>query len=251
MTLAKKRKRLFLLNSVLGAVAIAVATLALVGRASPADAIAPCVPHSTSGEESNFLQLLQSWRDSSISGSEHLTLSAPLNAAAMGYAQFLADHPGAGGHYADGTPGYAWATRAVNCGYPANIAAGGEGVAVSQGPGPAVLGASAALGIMTAQPGGGVNVPANVGLPVECAGVGKATSSDGTRIAWVTLLFASNGACPSAVTGGGNPSPPPPPPSTGTSTATATPSKTPSPTPSPTPTPPPVFHTWFSQVSRD
>ena len=249
MLLVSKHKRVYIANFALAAGAIAIAAMALLGRASSVEAIAPCVPHTPSGEELGFVQQLQSWRNSAIPGSQSLTLSAPLNAAAMGYAQFLADNPGAGGHYADGTPGYAWATRAVNCGYPANLAAGGEGVAVSQGSSSSAFGASSALSTMTAQPGSGVNVPANVGLPVQCVGVGKATSQDGTRVAWVTLLFASNGTCPSSVSGGNPPQPAPS--STASSTATTTPTKTPSPTSSPTPTPPPVFHSWISQISRD
>ncbi|MGE0600852.1 MAG: hypothetical protein AB7J35_04150 [Dehalococcoidia bacterium] len=243
--MASKHNRVLFANLALAVGAIAIAAMTLIGRPSSAEAIAPCIPHTPSGEELSFVQQLQSWRNSSVPGSQSLTLSAPLNAAAMGYAQFLADNPGSGGHYADGTPGYAWATRAVNCGYPANLAAGGEGVAVSQGP----FGASAALGVMTGQPGSGVNVPANVGLPVQCVGVGMATN--GSRVAWVTLLFAANGSCPSAVAGGGGNPDPSPTAATGTSTVTSTPTITPSPTPSPTPTPPPVYHSWFSQLSRD
>jgi hypothetical protein len=141
---------------------LGLAASVLFGGSESARAIAPCVPHSSTAEENTFLLLLQSWRNSAIPGSQTLTQSAPLNAAAMGYAQFLANTPGAGGHYADGTPGFAWASRAVNCGYPSNIAAGGEGLAVLQSSAPVTLDPQSALSMMTAQQGGGVWVPANV-----------------------------------------------------------------------------------------
>lgn len=226
-----------------------VAALAVVlARTGSAEATAPCVPHSATAEESVFLQGLQSWRDGAIQGSHPLTQSAPLNAAAMGYAQFLANTPGAGGHYADGAPGFAWATRAVNCGYPSNLAAGGEGLAVLESSAPVPVDPQAALSIMAAEGGGGVHVPANVGLPVKCVGVGKAVSPDGKKTAWVTLLFATSGDCPSAVSSGGGSAPS----STPTPTTTnSIPTITPSPTPTATPTPRPVFRSWFSQLSRD
>ena len=56
-----------------------------------------------------------------------LVVSDPLNAAAAGYAQYLADHSTATGHTADGqTVGQ----RAVQCGYPESIAFGDDTVAV-------------------------------------------------------------------------------------------------------------------------
>lgn len=207
--------------------------MALAARNQPAEAIAPCIAHANTGDELTFIAGLQAWRDTHIAGSYPLTVSAPLNAAAAGYAQFLADTPGAGGHYADGTPGFAWATRAIQCGYPANQAAGGEGLAVVSSSATVSVSPQQALATMTAEGGGGVWVPSSVGLPVKCVGAAKATSADGKKVAWVTLVFAASGNCPSA----GTAPPTVPGTSTATATATRTASATPSPTPSPTPTP--------------
>jgi hypothetical protein len=214
---------------------IATVFASLSPRAGDVHAIAPCVAHSPSAEETTFLGLLQSWRNANIAGSYPLSQSGALNAAAAGYAQFLANTPGASGHYADGTTGYPWATRAMNCGYPANQAAGGEGLAVVQSSNPVSVSPQQALNTMTSEGGGGVWVPSNVGLPVRCVGVAKAVSADGKKVAWVTLIFASSGTCPGG-TGGG-------------STQT-TPTTTPSPTPTSTPTPS-VYRSWFSLLSRD
>mgnify|MGYP006915171141 CR=1 FL=1 len=201
---------------------------------SPANATAPCVAHTPSGDETTFLGLLQQWRDGNIAGSQQLSQSAPLNAAAMGYAQYLANTPGAQGHGADGAPGYPWATRAVQCGYPANLAAGGEGLAVVESSTVVTVSAQQALNTMTAERGGGVWVPSDVGLPVKCVGVGKATSTSGKKVAWVTLIFAASGSCPQQVSGGGT-SPSPSSSATNTATNTATPTATPSPSPTPKP----------------
>ncbi|MGB4861715.1 MAG: hypothetical protein WBO97_04585 [Tepidiformaceae bacterium] len=245
-------KHLSLANVLLSGAGIVAVLAVMLARTGSAEAIAPCVPHSATAEESAFLQVLQSWRDGAIQGSHRLMQSAPLNAAAMGYAQFLANTPGAGGHYADGAPGFAWATRAVNCGYPSNLAAGGEGLAVLESSAPVPVDPQAALSIMAGEGGGGVHVPSNVGLPVKCVGVGKAVSPDGKKTAWVTLLFATSGECPSSVSSGGGTAPSSTAtPASSTPTITPTPSITPTPTPTATPTPPPVFRSWFSQLSRD
>lgn len=190
-------------------------------------ALAGCQIHSNTSEELAFVALLQSYRDQHIPGSFQLSVSAPLNAAAAGYAQYLIDHPGASGHYADGgTYGRAWADRAIQCGYPSSTAAGGEGLAVVQGSGPVSVSPQEALNIMAAEPGGGANVPSSVGPQVRCVGVAKLTAPNGHEVAWVALLFGIwSGSCPQSVTGGA------PPPSTSTASTT-----TPSPTPSPTPT---------------
>ncbi|MEO8539764.1 MAG: hypothetical protein ABI577_08485 [bacterium] len=217
------------------------AGVAILGMGSSATnsakAIAPCVAHTPTTEEAGFISLLQAWRDSHITGSFALAQSAPLNAAAMGFAQFLADTPGAQGHFADGTSGFPWATRAIQCGYPANLAAGGEGLAVVESSVSVSVSAQQALNTMTAENGGGVWVPSNVGLPVKCVGVGKAVSANGKKVAWVTLIFAATTTCPQQVTGGGNPSPSASPSASNSPTATKTASPTPSRTPSPTPTP--------------
>lgn len=215
----------------LGAALVAAAVATGLAHNTTAKATAPCVAHTPSGEELTFLGLLQTWRDGAIPGSQQLSQSASLNAAAMGYAQFLANTPGAGGHFADGSPGYAWVTRAVQCGYPANWGAGGEGLAVVESSATVSVSPQQALNTMTSEAGGGVWVPANVGLPVKCVGVGKATSANGKKVAWVTLLFAAGGACPQQVTGGSSPTAT----TSSTPTPTPTPTKTPTPTPSPTP----------------
>lgn len=228
-----------------GALGVSLALIALMGSGSQptAQALAPCITHSNTSEELQFVAILQSWRDRNIAGSHQLTVSAPLNAAAAGYAQYLVDHPGASGHYADGGN---WAQRAVQCGYPSNQAAGGEGLAVAEGSGQLQVGPQQALDIMTAWGGSGVNVPSNVGLPVKCVGAAKAASADGRKVAWVTLIFAASGACPQAATGGGGGS------TVTVTPGTPTPSPTPTSTPTKTPSPTPVtFHAFAPLVSTD
>lgn len=205
---------------VVGAVLFGIAAFS---GAKDAEALAPCVAHSNTIEEVQFLGLLQSWRDQNIPGSHTLFISAPLNAAAAGYAQFLADTPGASGHHADGSIGYAWAERAIQCGYPANLAGGGEGLAVQESTtGSAAISAQQALQTMSAHGGSGIWVPSNIGIDVRCVGVAKATSADGRKVAWVALVFAGGTPCPAQV----NATPTSPP-----NTPTATPTRTPSPTP--------------------
>ena len=220
----------------LGLLALALGVTMTGGRPQDARALAACQVHSNTAEELAFIELLQMYRNQHIQGSYPLVLSAPLNAAAAGYAQFLIDHPGSGDHYADGgTQGRAWADRAIQCGYPANIAAGGEGLAVVQGSGPVSVDPQSALNIMAAETYGGVNVPAIVGAPqVRCVGVAKVRAANGREDAWVVLLFGTYTTCPEPVT--------PPPPSTNassTATKTSTPTSTPTKTPTPSPTPPP------------
>lgn len=226
----------FYLGAVVAAAAIAITALAGLPAGS-VNALAPCLLHTNTGEESQFVGLLQTWRNSNIPGSFPLTVSAPLNAAAAGYAQFLANTPGAGGHFADGGGGsFPWAARAVQCGYPADQAAGGEGLAVVESSVVVNVSAQQALNVMTSERGGGVWVPSNVGLPVKCVGAAKMVSGDGKKVAWVTVLFAASGTCPQAATGGTAPSPSASasPTSTNTPTPTATPTNTPTPSPTPT-----------------
>src|SRR5690606_19413816 len=118
-------------------------------------------------EELQFLSLVQSWRDSNIPGSHPLTRSVSLNKAAWHYARYLADTPGAAGHYAE--PGYQtgfpWTQRAIDCGY--NVPAGGEGLAVVESSSPVVVSPFSARDIMTAHRGSGIWIPANVGADVK------------------------------------------------------------------------------------
>ncbi|MCK9518691.1 MAG: hypothetical protein M0R74_06665 [Dehalococcoidia bacterium] len=201
---------------------------AVVLGAREAEALAPCEVHQNTGEELEFLNLLQSWRDRNIPGSHGLSVSASLNAAAAGYARFVADTPNASGHYADGgAEGRAWSDRAIQCGYPPGLAGGGEGIAVLESASPVSLGAQEALAIMEAHRGSGIWVPSNIGVDVRCVGMAKAASSDGRKVVWVTLVFAGGTPCPSEVD------------STPTDPATQTVTSTPTRTPSPTPTAPP------------
>ena len=205
------------------------------GHPRDARALAACQTHTNTSEEVAFVGLLQSWRNANIPGSYPLVYSAPLNAAAAGYAQFLVDHPGSGGHDADGGN---WASRAIQCGYPANIAAGGEGLAVVQGSGTVSVSPQQALDIMAAEQYGGVHVPAIVGAPqVRCVGVAKVRAASGHEDAWVTLLFGTYTTCPEPVVPQQPTSPTPSPSSTATKTQTPTSTPTKTPTPSPTPAP--------------
>ena len=224
------------LSIVSAAAGVAMMAFALglggLGGGTAAQAIAPCVQHANTPEELQFLGLLQSWRNGTPSLAGALTLSAPLNAAAFGYADYLATHPNAAGHFADGTSGFPWVTRSISCGYPANLGAGGEGLAVVEASFQVTVTPQQALNTMTAEGGGGVYVPNNVGYPTKCVGVGKSVSADGKKVAWVTLIMAgpTSADCPQAVSGTA-PTPTP----TNTNTPTATPTKTSTPTSTPTP----------------
>lgn len=246
----------------LGIAALAVVVSGL-GRSGQAEAIAACVDHTNTAEEMEFISLLQAWRDQHIAGSLPLIRSGALNAAAAGYAAYLANTPGAQGHYADGSN---FSNRALNCnfssthqgdGYPYPAAAGGEGLDITEASFAVSVGPSDALATMASEVGSGIWVPASVGPPVICVGVAKAVNASGTKVAWVAELFGStSGTCPDAN----------PPTGTATSTATAastatatatvteTPTLTPSPTatatPSPTPTPS-IYQAWAPMIARD
>ncbi|MFN0147812.1 MAG: hypothetical protein ACKVT1_15005 [Dehalococcoidia bacterium] len=221
-----------------GLALLAAGFLSVASPGQDAHAIAACVSHTNTAEEATFNAQLQAWRNTNVSGSLPMTPSAPLNAAAYGYAVFLANTAGAGGHNADGAPGFAWSTRAIQCGYPAAFAAGGEGLAVVESSGNVAVGPSDALAVMAAEAGGGIHAP----IPAACIGTGKATGQGGKKVAWVTLIFYADpftGVCPQAVTAG--------PPATATATgsasatasATATRTATATPTPTQTPSPTP------------
>ena len=266
-----------LILGVLGLAAIGAAA-GLTARGGDAQAqTAGCPTHANTAEEMDFLSQLQAWRDANIAGSLPLIRSANLNAAAAGYAQFLANTPGAGGHYADGSN---WANRALACGfssthpgdgysYPA--AAGGEGLAVVEASSQITVSASQALAIMAGDSGGGIWVPSSVGPPVICVGVAKAVNAAGTKVAWVAEIFGSTGgtcdganpptAVPSGTITATTTSSSTPTPSTtapasattspsATSSSTATSTATPSPTPSPTPTPK-TYRAWAPMIAKD
>jgi hypothetical protein len=228
------RARLLLPVSALvtGAALVLVAVTAVSNPTGQARALASCIHHTPTAEEMQLVTSVSQRRQSLYPGSPALKPSQPLNDSAYGYAKFLADNPGADGHSADG--GF-WYNRSLNCGYPAEINAGGEGLAVKEMPDTVVsLSASEAYQIMIGSPGGGANVPPNIGFtPVSCFGVGKATASDGSKVAWVLVLFVEqlDGTCPQAAVA----TPPPPPSPSPTATPiSAFPSRSPSPTATPT-----------------
>jgi hypothetical protein len=235
-----------------GVTVIAAGTLiALLGAGERAGAVAPCVSHSNTPDETDFLALLQTWRNDHIAGSLPLTLSAPLNAAAAGYAQFLAQSPGSGGHYADGSD---WVVRANQCGFVSSASgtAGGEGLAVVEGGSTVSVSPQGALDIMSAHGGSGISIPSNVGLPVKCVGVAKMTASSGRKVAWVTLLFAVSASCPQAVSNGSGSTPSATPTTPFSPTAAATRTATPGPTATPTRPPDPrPFKAVVVQVAND
>jgi hypothetical protein len=204
-------------------------------------------------EERDLINRLTTWRAWNFPSAMPLEESLPLHAAASHYARYLAETPGAQGHYAE--PGYthefAWGTRAIDCGYPSRWAAGGEGLAVFEGTAASAVDALAAIQVMAAHQGSGIYVPAN---NARCLGVGMYRTP--TKVAWVALIFqySASQPCPQAYQGqprpGALPDPTPtasPSPSP-SPTATATPSPSPTPSPTPEPTPDPTPTTWFRFV---
>jgi hypothetical protein len=227
-----------LLMTLGAALMAAAAMLGFAARSQNAAAAIPCTPHANTAEELQFLTELQSWRDQNIPGSLPLARSVSANKAAWHYANYVANTPGAAGHYAEPgyTSGFPWVTRAIECGY--DTGAGGEGLAVVEASTATSVSPTQALGIMAAHQGSGIWIPANVGAPVRCVGIAKAVSADGRKTAWVTLVMASWNGCPdpdTSIPGGGST------PSTATTTtstaSTNTPTTTPTPTPTATPTP--------------
>lgn len=239
------------LMAALGAWLFLAAVLAGGGTTASA-AQGPCNPSTAAvdGEEQGFLSLLQSWRNTNVSG-QQLALSAPLNAAAAWYAEYQLSLNGAGGH--SDLYGRTWAQRAMDCGYTGTTSGGipyatgsGEGVYGAAGN----VSASAALTGMATQQGSqsGIYIPGSASVPVKCAGV--AVARNGSHTVWVVVLasYSAGGSCPqnatttpgtvtpSATAGGGSPT------ATATATtpggsATATPTRTATPTATATPTP--------------
>ncbi|MBI5947726.1 MAG: hypothetical protein HY875_06285 [Chloroflexi bacterium] len=218
-----------------------VVVLSNGGGHSAEAATGPCgTTHDwLSAEESEFIALLQQWRNTHTlyppGGSSPLTPSMPLNKAAAWFAEYQVNAGSPGGH--GDNYGRDWKDRVRDCGYDSYWWYGsGEGVyalASSQvldiGPDEAVDG----------PPYNGVTYPgsgATVGdvhpsYPFKCVGAAVARSADGKRVAWVVVLaqFPLNSTCPEP--GGGAP----PTVTTATNTPTATPTKTPTRTPTPTP----------------
>jgi hypothetical protein len=211
------------------ALALAGITLAASGvfvlSDSSARAVAMCKTNSASltSEERSLVTQIASWRAANFPSAMAVESSATLDAAASQYAEYLAANPSAQGHYAE--PAYSgsafpWVPRAIDCGWPPEWGAGGEGLAVVSGSFLPNVSASAALAIMTDTNGGtqfsGLWHPSN---NARCVGVGFASNEANKKVAWVALIFqySSSLPCPQAT----NVQP----------GATSTPSPSPSPTP--------------------
>lgn len=222
-------------------------------RTIPASATAPCIAHGNTSEEQEFLQIHQTWRNEYIQYSDPsnpLQVSATLNASAMAYASFMADHPGATGHAADGAGDLPWAERARLCGYPADLAVGGEAMSLVLNA-PAPVSPAKALDNMTSEVwGAAIRIPANLnGLPMRCIGVAHARSEDGVRDVWIAVIMAGSGpSCPQQVII------PTPTPAAGFPIKTNTPTPKATPTPKGTPTkavPPSVYQVRLQVVASD
>lgn len=193
-----------------------------------------CLTRAPGNEELDLFSLHQTWRNQYVPGtnpSDPLIGSAPLRAAALGIAHDIAEGELSG----SALTADVLAERAIECGYPAELAVGGRGVATGKN-----LTPEQALMVMTSESwGAGIRVPAWVGnQPMKCIGVAHVASA--TNEAWVILIMAgSAGTCPQGLSSavepfdGGTPTATPTPPFVRPS---ATPTKTPSATPTATPT---------------
>jgi hypothetical protein len=226
---------------------MAVAAVYFSTHGDDALAAGPCgTSHdSLDSEEQQFLGLLQAWRAGGVSN-EPVEVSGALNQAAAWFAQWQVTNNAYGNH--SDQYGRAWAQRAIDCGYTAKLSNGttywatasGEGI-FGAATGGSSVGPQQALQGMLAQGVGhsGVYMTGSPpAFPAKC--YGAAVYRSGDKVAWVVVIaqLPSNLACPGGSGGGSLPSPSASPP---TSTPTLT----------PTATPKPVFHSWFSQVSRD
>ncbi len=203
----------------------------------PAQAAAgPCgTSHdAVDGEEAQFLQLLQAWRDTNIANSSPLQQSGALNAAAAWFAEYQVSNGGFGGH--TDNLGRTWVQRAIDCGYDAYYAFGsGEGVYVVTSSAPLSIGPSQALAGIT-YPSSGVRISAPPSLPAKCVGVAVKRNATGTAVAWVAVIaqLPSAQACPASTATTPSPSASASSTLTNTPTPTATPTNTPTPSPTPT-----------------
>lgn len=220
------------------AASFAATAMILAVQREGASAAGPCNTNDAgmTSEESQFLGLLQQWRNANVAHSTPLETSAALSAAAAWFAQWQVDNGAPGGH--NDSFGRNWVQREVDCGYDAYFANGsGEGVygvagsqALNIGP------AQAITGITYAGSGVRIDTPSTT-WPAKCVGVAVKRNASGTVVAWVALIaqYPASQTCPGGpapVGGGSSPTTSP------TNTAASTPTKTatPSPTPSPTPT---------------
>jgi len=234
--------------------AVFATAVALRQHNSTANAAAgPCNAQSAdiTAEETQFLGLVQQWRDANVPNSATLQMSAPLNAAAAMFAEYQAEAGLSGGHIDN--LGRDWAQRATDCGYPGlepptQYYGSGEGIYAVSSSQQLNIGPLQAIAGIT-YPGSGIGIYTPQGYPpAKCIGVTVARNSSGTSVAWVLVIaqWDVSQQCPSPVTGGGSTTPSPSsspetatatPTDTPTMTPTPSPTATPSPTPSPTPTP--------------
>lgn len=225
---ARRRPAVILLCAAIGLFAGAFGVF--VAR-EPSLAVAAAGPCGTShdglsAEESEFVGLLEAWRAARHFQSSALEVSAPLNAAAAWFAEYLVNGGELNGHF--DSYGRNWFQRAIDCGYDPYYAQGsGEGVGFIAGSGinPASFGATEGLQLVD-YPGSGITINAGGSLPAKCVGVGVYRSEN--AVAWIVVIaqWQAGWACPQDVTG-----------ESASPTPTSSPSPTPSPTPMPTPTP--------------
>ncbi|MGE3073107.1 MAG: hypothetical protein AB7O30_00645 [Dehalococcoidia bacterium] len=226
-------------SAILGVAAIAA------GSAAPKPA---CLTRAWQPEEQQLADLHTPWRYLYVPGTDPthpLEGSAVLRATALGIAHDLAD----GEIVASDVTATYLAQRAIACGYPADVAVGGRGIATGTDS------ASEALVLMTSEQWGsaaGIRVPAWVdGQPMRCIGVAHASEGEGDG--WVIIIMAAdNTVCPQGLSSAVEPY------DGGTPTATPSfpftfPTKTPTPTKTATPTatPTPSLHKLFLGVAKD
>jgi len=228
--------RLYLAVAVVGLALIASGTWMLDEPAARAAGTCNGSSASLTGEEASLVSQIARWRASNFPSAMPVESSATLDAAASHYAEFLAANFGAHGHYTEPSysfSSYPWVPRAIDCGWPAQWGAGGEGLAVAVGSSMPSVSASQALAIMVDTHGGthlgGLWHPAN---NAHCVGVGYASNQANNKVAWVALLFqySPSSPCPQASTVGTGET------ATATTTTTTTVSPVPSQTPTSTPT---------------
>lgn len=193
-----KTKTVWLALATLSFLTVFGAALAPAGR-STAAAKSACMSRVVEDKELELAQLHASWRNLYVPGSDPsqpLLGSAPLRAAALGLAHDLAE----GTLTPAAITPELLAERAIECGYPANLAVGGRGVATGKG-----WTAEQALMLMTSEQWGaaaGIRVPTYVdGLEMRCIGLAHATEPGASPgEAWIIIIMAGAPTCPQITT---------------------------------------------------
>ncbi|MBA4180669.1 MAG: hypothetical protein C0506_08795 [Anaerolinea sp.] len=219
--------------------AFGLGAAAVLMQREPAAAAGPCNVGGSEldSEETQFLGLLQQWRNSTLRYSSPLEVSGALNQAAAWFAEWQVNHGTPGGHNDDSLPGGRYFNqRAMDCGYTGSV--GGQPISNGTGEGVFGVSSSGAAGVGPTQAmagitygGSGVYIQTNsTSLPAKCVGVAVKRNAAGTAVAWVVVIgqYPASSPCPGGSGGG-----------TATTAATSTPTKTPTPTPTPSPTPTP------------